>query len=296
VANADALRVVKPLLGPATFHNRLNIGCWAWELSRFPGEWRDRFQGLREVWVLSAFMQQAIGAVAPVPVVTIGSPVVPYPPTGLTRADLGLPADQRVFLFAFDMLSVPERKNPLDCIAAYRMAFAPRFDGVQLVIKANHLAQFPDWQARLRDEVASARGILIEDTLERRAVNALYEQADVYVSLHRSEGFGLTLAESMRLGKPVIATDYSANRDYLNESNGFPVRYTLVELERDYGPYRAGNVWAQPDIAHAAALMRQAAGDPEEARRRGLRAAADMERLYSPRAVARRMIERLRAG
>jgi glycosyltransferase involved in cell wall biosynthesis len=100
----------------------------------------------------------------------------------------------------------------------------------------------------------------------------------------------------MRLGKPVIATDYSANRDYLNESNGFPVRYTLVELERDYGPYRAGNVWAQPDLAHAAALMRQAADDPEEGRRRGLRAAADMERLYSPRAVARRMIERLRAG
>jgi glycosyltransferase involved in cell wall biosynthesis len=117
--------------------------------------------------------------------------------------------------------------------------------------------------------------------------------ADAYVSLHRSEGFGLSQAESMRLGKPVIATDYSGNRDFLNENNGFPVRYTLVELDRDYGPYRSGNVWAQPDIDHAAAQMRFVWEHPEECRQRGQRAIQDIERLYGAQAIAERIIQRV---
>ncbi|MCS7060235.1 MAG: glycosyltransferase [Anaerolineae bacterium] len=160
-------------------------------------------------------------------------------------------------------------------------------------MRANHLHRFPEWQERLRRAVASVKGTLIEETLDRPHVNALYHLADAYVSLHRSEGFGLTIAEAMRVGKPVIATDYSGPRDFLNQSNGYPVRYRLVELEQDYGPYQAGNVWAEPEVAHAALLTRQVLGNAAERSAKGQRAALDIERLYGSQAIARRIASRL---
>ena len=291
--NADGMVRARQTLGPEWLAGRANIGYWFWEIGRFPTQWLDRFADLSEVWVGCAFAQVAVGAVSPVPVVNMGAPVVLRAPSDVTRRELGVPEDKFVFLFAFDMLSVPERKNPLDCVAAYRRAFEPRFEDTCLVLKANHLARFPEWRDRLREDMASVHGILIEETLDRSQVNALLGHADTYVSLHRSEGFGLTLAESMRMGKPVIATDYSANRDYLNNTNGYPVQYTLVELERDYGPYQAGNVWAQPDIDHAAELMRRVLTNPEECVRKGRRAAQDIERDYGAEAFADRVAQRL---
>jgi hypothetical protein len=291
--NADALPTVKELLGVDLFRQKYNIGFWFWEIATFPDAWRDRFNDLQEVWVGSAFVQEAVSAVCPLPVVKIGVPIVLPIPSSLTRHDLGLPEDKFTFLYAFDMLSIPERKNPLDCIAAYRQAFAPQFNDTHLVLKVNNLHYFADWQAKLCDEVRSVQGTLIETTLDRPHLTALFQRADAYVSLHRSEGFGLTIAEAMRMGKPVIATDYSGNRDFLNQGNGFPVRYTLTELERDYGPYRAGNVWAQPDVEHAAHLMRHIRNDEQDRVARAQQAALDIEALYGPRAMAERMTHRL---
>jgi len=124
-------------------------------------------------------------------------------------------------------------------------------------------------------------------------LNALYQMADAYVSLHRSEGFGITIAETMRMGKPVIATDYAGPRDFLNQNNGYPVRYSLVTLERDYGPYQAGNVWADPDLEHAAWLMRYVLDNPQDARLRAQQAVQDIEQRYGSRAMAERIIQRL---
>ncbi|MFN3706220.1 MAG: glycosyltransferase [Thermoflexales bacterium] len=291
--NADSWEIVKRLVGPAVLKGRRNIGYWAWETSCFPSEWHDRFQNLDEIWVGSAFVQRTVGAVSPIPVIVMGAPVVLRDLSLLTRADLNLPENKFLFLYAFDMLSIPERKNPLGVVEAYRLAFEPHFKDTHLVLKANHLHRFPEWQQRLREAIASVNGTLIEETLDREHVNALYGLADAYVSLHRSEGFGLTVAEAMRMGKPVIATDYGGPHDFLNQSNGYPVRYRLVELERDYGPYRAGNVWADPDVEHAAELMQRVFSQPEERARKAEQAAQDIERCYGATAIADRVISRL---
>lgn len=294
--NADSWLLTRHQLGTAVLRGRRNIAYWAWELPRLPEIWRDRFVDLHEIWVGSAFVQQAVAPLSPIPVLVMGAPIVLREASPLTRADLGLPEERFTFLYAFDMLSIPERKNPLAVVEAYRLAFEPHFEGVHLVLKANHLHRFPEWQARLRAAVHEVNGTLIEETLDRPHVNALFRLADAYVSLHRSEGFGLTVAETMRMGKPVIATDFGGVRDYLNQSNGYPVRCRLVELERDYGPYQAGNVWADPDIEHAAELMRWVLNHPEDRARKGQQAAQDIEQRYGAQIFGQRIIERLRMG
>lgn len=291
--NADGWASVRQLLGARVLEQHRNIGFWFWEIASFPSEWIDRFEGLNEIWVGSMFVQETIGAISPIPVVKMGVPIVLRSPSTLSRHDLRLPEDKFVFLYAFDMLSIPERKNPLAVVEAYRLAFEPHFRDTHLILKANHLHRFPEWQERLRQAVASVKGTLIEETLDREHLNALYQLIDAYVSLHRSEGFGLTIAETMRMGKPVIATDYSGPRDFLNQSNGYPVRYRLIELDRDYGPYQAGNVWADPDTEHAAELMRWVIEHPEDRARKAQQAAQDIERLYGAAAIADRIIRRL---
>jgi glycosyltransferase involved in cell wall biosynthesis len=155
------------------------------------------------------------------------------------------------------------------------------------------LDHFPEYREPLEQAMASVSGMLIDGYLDRSELDGLFSECDAYVSLHRSEGFGMTIAEAMSLGKPVIATAYSGNTDFMNVTNSYPVEYHLVELEQDHGPYRKGNWWADPDLDHAAAQMRRVFENRDEAVRKGARAAADIKRWYGSEAMARRMIERL---
>lgn len=292
--NADQLPVVRGDLGADFFAGKYNIGYWHWELEHFPAQWRDRFQYLDEIWVGSKFVQSALAQISPIPVLTMGIPVNRRPDSGLTRAHLGLPEDKFIFLFVFDMLSYIERKNPYGVIEAYRRAFGPAFNDTILVIKVTKLDKFPEDRARLAQAVASVSGILLDGYLDRPEVDSLFRHCDAYVSLHRSEGFGLTIAEAMACGKPVIATDYSGNTDFMNVNNSYPVAYRIVELKQDYGPYPKGSVWAEPDLDHAAALLRHVFEHPDEAQRIGARAAADIELYYNSSTIARKVIERIR--
>jgi hypothetical protein len=170
-----------------------------------------------------------------------------------------------------------------------------------LVIKAQKLP------ARLREALSTALaevgGLLIDRSLPRQAMYDLLAQADCYVSLHRAEGFGLGMAEAMALGKPVIATDYSANTDFMTAANSYPVRYSLRALAADdlrYEPeaakaYQPGQTFAEPDIDHAAALMRQVYDDQSAARARGAQAAADIAAHCGPRAVVEKVVARVTA-
>lgn len=291
--NADQVPVVYNQLGPEFFAGKYNVGFWFWELARFPEQWLDRFNYFNEIWVGTSFAQTTLAHVSPIPVINVRMPIEKYPDPAITRQSLGLPEDRFLFLFVFDMLSIIERKNPFGLIEAYRRAFEPCFKDTTLVIKVTKLDEFPQYQKPLREAIASVSGILLGGYLDRRDLDGLFNVCDAYVSLHRSEGFGLTMAEAMCLGKPVIATAYSANMDFMTVANSYPVEYRLVELERDYGPYRKGEVWADPDIDHAAALMRRVFENRDEAAQKGARAAADMRRLYSPEAVAQRIIQRL---
>jgi glycosyltransferase involved in cell wall biosynthesis len=291
--NADQMDTVYSELGPEIFAERYNIAYWAWELDQFPEQWFDRFRYLDEIWVGSRFVQNTLAQVAPIPVVIMGVGMEKSPDPNVTRSVLGLPEDKFLFLSMFDMLSVIERKNPFGAVAAYRRAFEHDFQDTALVIKVANLDRFPQYREPLEQAVTSVSGILVDGYLDRSELDGLFNVCDAYVSLHRSEGFGMTIAEAMVLGKPAIATDYSGNTDFMNVANSYPVEYRLVELEQDYGPYRRGNAWADPDLDHAATQMRRVFENRDEAIRKGARAAADMKRWYGSEAIARKIIERL---
>ena len=291
--NADQMTNVYQELGPSFFRGKYNIACWFWELERFPEAWMDRFSILDEIWVGSRFVQNTLAHVAPIPVVIMGVGIDLRSVLEITRADLGLAENRLVYLCVFDMLSVVQRKNPYGVIEAYRRAFGPDFGQTQLVIKVTKLEDYPEHRTRLQAAVSAVGGLLIDGYLDRVKLDALFASCDVYVSLHRSEGFGMTIAEAMCLGKPVIATDYGGNTDFMTVANSYPVAYSLVDLKQSYPPYEKGQFWAEPDLGHAAVQMREIFENYDEAKQKGRRAANDIQRLYGRQSMARRVIQRL---
>jgi glycosyltransferase involved in cell wall biosynthesis len=183
-----------------------------------------------------------------------------------------------------------ERKNPLGLIAAFRKAFGST-DDATLLIKSSRVND--EGLAMMKDAADGASVSVIDTVVTREEVNALYRACDCYVSLHRSEGFGLTIAEAMVVAKPVIATGFSGNMDFMTTQNSYPVRYNMKAIERDHPPYRKGWQWADPDLDHAAELMRHVFEDREEASGRGWRAREDILRLLHPDVVGQRMKDRL---
>jgi glycosyltransferase involved in cell wall biosynthesis len=284
--NADMTYAVQEHIPQHAYQSHYNIALWSWELAEFPQEWAARCAVYDEIWTPSTFISDGVKAITTLPVHTIPNTINIQADPTLTRDKLNLPEDAFIVYFAFDALSVFERKNPLAIVAAFRKAFTDA-DNAKLVIKANNLHRHPKEAHQLKQALALVNGILIDTYLSRREVNALYAQCDVYLSLHRSEGYGLTLAEAMTLGKPVIATGYSGNLDFMNQNNSYIVPYTLIELERDYAIYKAGNHWADPDIEAAAAYLRQVYDNPQDAALVGQRAAAYMRTHHSQEAVGR---------
>lgn len=292
-ANADMVPIVSGQLGREFFAGRYTIGFWAWEVSSFPEQFAGAFQHVDEVWVGSEHVREAVSALATVPVLAIPQP------TSLTaaaeRADAppGLPEGFR-FLFAFDYLSVFERKNPIATVEAFTRAFPPG-SGAVLIIKSLNHHHDPAAHERMRASAAAHPDIhLIEERMTHADRDGLLNAADCYVSLHRAEGFGYTLAESMWLGKPVIATGYSGNVDFMTADNSYLVDHRLVPIGPGSEPYPADGRWAEPDVDHAARLMREVFDRPEGAARRGQRAAADIRASHSPVVAGAAMVRRLR--
>lgn len=293
--NADMTRLVHEQIAPSLYQRRYNIGCWVWEMAHFPERWQQAFDVYDEIWVPSTFVQMAVAAHSLKPVVLMPVSIERLLPENISRATLGLPEDRYVFLFMFDMFSVIERKNPWAIIRAFEEAFseAERRNKVTLVVKVNNLDAVPGEASRLRQEMSRVNGHLIDSYFDRLQTNGLLSMCDAYVSLHRSEGYGFTLAEAMYFGKPAIATAYSGNMDFMTVDNSYLVPYRLVELERDYPPYDAGGVWADPDVHAAANLLRRVYEHPDEASEYGQRAAAFIRQYYHPAAVGRTMVSRL---
>ena len=273
------------------------IGYWAWELAKFPEEWRSSFEFVEEVWVASRFAYEAIAPAATKPVFLMPPAVaIPVPERGLKRADFGLPDDKFVFNYSFDFRSYSSRKNPFAAIAAFGRAF-PRGDApVCLVLKTIG----SDWKPEDRDALAErirgdSRIIVIDQELARARAIALLALSDCFVSLHRSEGFGRGPAEAMLLGKPVIATDYSGTRDFATAETALLVGCELVRVEEDEYPGAHGQVWAAADIDEAAAAMRSIADDRTLAERLGRAGRARIRELYDPEFVGARYLERFAA-
>lgn len=282
--------------GPSFFAGRHTIGLWWWEVDVFPDFMRAGFDHVDEVWVGTEHIARALRPVAgDVPVHVVHVPVVRPAPTTLRREQLGLPTEGPLFVTTFGYYSSVVRKNPMGVIEAFSRAFAPG-EGPTLVVKCIDHEAHPEEHARL-EALARARPdvLLLPGYVDEAEMAALLQHADAVVSLHRAEGFGFTPAEAMALGKPVIATRYSGNLDYMDDDNSFLVDCEIVTIGAHGGPYPAEGHWAEPDLDHAAELMRRVASDPAEARARGARAAADMAAGYGARPAGETMRRRLAA-
>lgn len=293
--NADGLPALVDDVGSGFLADRYSIGLWWWETSSFPDRDIPSFSLLDEIWVGSAFVAEAVGAVSPIPVVYVPVAIEVPDADPFAAGERGWP-DAFTYLFSFDYSSVLERKNPLGLIQAYRQAFDPA-DGAALVLKSINEGFDPEGRRRVRAAAAGRPDIhLMEGYLDPGDNNRLVTSCDCYVSLHRSEGFGLTIAEAMYKAKPVIATGYSGNMTFMNGENSFPVEYTPTRIGDNAHPYPAGGEWAEPDLGHATRLMREVFEDRARAAARGARAASDIRRHHAPRTVgevARARLERV---
>ncbi len=252
------------VLGKQAVKGKRVIAVWNWELPLLPKDWHRGFACCHEIWVGAEFVAEACRAAPGCPPVrVVPYPILPRPePAAMGRADFGLPEDAFVTLTVFDATSSLARKNPLGAIEAHRRAFGDRPDRI-LIIKTHATADAgPAW-AQVAEAAARPNIRIMEDHLPRAGLWALMATADCILSLHRSEGYGFAIAEAMALGRPVVATNWSGNVDFMRGPGAFPVPYTLVPTHDPQEIYDLpGARWAEPDIGAAASLLQHLAENP----------------------------------
>jgi len=276
--NADQLVVARNRFGHEFFENRYVIGQWFWELETAPPWYEPAWPIVDELWAPTRFIETLLKKAAPgdVTIRHIPLPIkVPRIDVDFTRPQLNLDG-RYMFLFVFDLMSIMKRKNPLGLISAYTNAFK-QSDGAQLVIKTMNGDKRSEDLQQLLDASASRSDItVIDKVFSSVQTSSLISLSDCYVSLHRSEGLGLTLSEAMSLGKPVIATNYSGNTDFMTDQNSYLLPWTRVLVGDDAGGYNSASTWAEPDEASAISAMRYVYENQQEARFRGARAQEDV--------------------
>ena len=274
------------------------IGFWNWELPEWPEQWCASFDYVDEVWAPSSFCQEAIARKSPVPVVKMPYCIDPdnmQTDLKVTRDRFSLPKDRFIFLYMFDIRSFIERKNPLGVIEAFKTAFPPSHKGVHLIIKLNNSYARSSSLKLIQESIGNNPNItILNEALDRKSLNTLISLADCYVSLHRSEGFGFPIAEAMYLKKPVIATQWSGNVDFMNNKNSFLVGYRLIEIKEDIGPYQKGQIWAEPDLLEAACHMTRVYEDGKLGAAVGEQAHQYIATHLSPGRVGKLYTERLK--
>jgi glycosyltransferase involved in cell wall biosynthesis/uncharacterized protein Usg len=293
--NADQVTNILQEFGVDWLKNRYNIGTWYWELPNFPEEFWDAFAPFDEIWVTSSYCAEAIARVSPIPVVKMTYPFTVPTEGKANRQRFGIPEEAFAFVFSFDYHSFIERKNPMAVIQAFRQAFgdSPNQKEAVLVLKSVEGEHHPEKEMMIRECAKGLPVIFVSEHLKRSELGDLFASCDALVSLHRSEGLGLGMAEAMYLGKPVIATAYSGNMDFMDVNTALLVRYKLVELQEDYGPYKKGNYWADPDIDHAAEQMRRLVDDRAFAKQLGCTAREHIHTNHNLEASARDIKARL---
>ena len=303
--NADQIGLAREKLGPSFFRDHYNIGYWEWELSNFPDEWLQAIDLMDEIWAPSKFVAEAVSKKTSKPVIwmplAIEFPTAPGSHTpASSRAKFKLPENDFLFLFPFDFSSFSTRKNYRACIDAFRRAFAdsgPVVGGPNagLVLKTIcHAHQRREFWDFLRSVGDDQRIYVIDRVLRNQEMRELISSCDSLVSLHRSEGFGLGIAEAMYLGKPVIVTNYSGNRDFTCSGNSCLVDYKLVPVKPGEYTFPEGQVWADPDIGQAAAYMRRLVEEIEYGNQLGRAAAKSIRRQLNPKIIGARYAKRLK--
>ena len=298
IAVTGAVQPFDALFAGCGLHPRdgiYRIASWAWELEDIEPAVLDTAKMAREFWTLSEFGAIALRKIVHDRAVIAMPPSVTLPAFApQPRSHFGLPDDAAIFLATFDLSSIIERKNPLGTIEAFRRAFGTGSDAY-LVLKVNRAESFPAEFGKICEAIAGLNGTILAGVWPKEELLALMACCDAAVSLHRSEGFGYTVAEAMLLGKPAIATDYSATAEFLNAEVGLPVNWTRATIPTDAGPYRRGWTWAEPDVDQAAERMRWVRDHRDDARTLGERARIVAEERFAVAKLAARMAERLNA-
>ena len=295
VAPDEATRA-RRIIGGRHTKNSHNILSTFWELPRAPETWRAALEFFDELWTPNNFVAESFRPIFSKTISVIPPCVNLETNLRTNRKQFNLDPTKFYFLFSFDLNSYPERKNPLAVAKAFEIAFGSARDDVGLIFKINGSADlFPKILSEL-EVIAKgdARITIFHGEWPRTDVLALLASIDCYVSLHRSEGFGLGMAESMHLGKPVIATAFSGNADFLTAKTGFPIPFIMRSVEEGEYPFHAGNLWAEPDINIAAETMQLVASRANEVRDKALQGQAYIRQHYGPKTVGGLVAARLR--
>jgi glycosyltransferase involved in cell wall biosynthesis len=280
---------------PRAFKNgQYNIGYWFFELPKLPDDWRVGFRGLDEIWVASQFVYDTIRSATDIPVYLIPTPVSVNQPIHVDRSRFNIPKNCFCILSVFDLNSHYLRKNPEAVIVAFKMA-EQQVPNMHLVIKVNNADRNLASIELIRNSIEGLDNVtLILELLSREELTALQACSDVFVSLHRSEGLGLNLLECMLLEKPVIATNWSANTDYMTQENSCPVGFELVKVQETFGPYEKGQIWADPNITEASRYLVALSKNPDLRHKIGRRGRETVLAKYSPDICRKAMEDRLR--
>ncbi len=279
MAQPTVWNVVYGGLPKEIFDGHVNIGFWLWETPEIPKEWVPLCSWYDEIWTPSAFVTDAVRKVSERNVRTLRFGLNPVNEKKISESDkaqirerFGIPGDALVHIIMFDGRSGFERKNPEGAIKAYTAAYPEERENVWLVVKAKcaDRKQMKLLKSLLKDY---KNVVWIEELLSRRDTDALIASSDILISLHRAEGFGLPIAEAMQMGCVAVATDYSSTTEFVSEDAAVAVPYTPVRISHDVSVYRKGTLWAEPDIAAAAAAIRRLGDDPDYRRRLSERAA-----------------------
>jgi glycosyltransferase involved in cell wall biosynthesis len=270
-------------LGAGMTRNVYRVGYWAWSLPVIPSLWARHLRHFHEIWVPTSFVADAIKSRVPpnrpIDVRIVPLPVPPMPDVRPNRAAFGLPESACVVLTMFDMRSSMARKNPLGASAAFRQACGddPR---ACLLIKVSHPEIATDQFARLRRAAGCSNVRILTEILDDEKSYSLTACADIIRSLHRAEGFGLVMAEAMRLGKAIVATNWSGNIDFMTKDTAALVDYDIVDVDDPQGNYR-GQKWADARITHAAALLKGLVDDRSRRAMMGARARELADECFS---------------
>lgn len=260
--NASEFTIAFINMGKQVWDHRYNIAYWLWELEEFPEEWLGCIDLVDEIWTPADFITNTLKKYTDKPVVTLPYCVEAPVSEEFDRAFFNLPKDIFLFLMMFDSGSIMERKNPDSVFAAYREAFGLDNDRVGIVVKINEYSQKDI--TYINKALEGYKNVyILSDTLTKVQVNSLIKAVDVFVSLHRAEGFGLVLAEAMIVGTPTIATNWSANTEFACDAAACMVDYKIIEIDRDIPPYKKGYHWADADIGQAAGFMKRLYEDEE---------------------------------
>ncbi|WP_339085233.1 glycosyltransferase [Hyphomicrobium sp. ghe19] len=244
---------------PDWFHDAYRIGLWVWELDQFPGDWKFALDIVHEIWTPSSFSANALRRGTELPIRVVPHAVDRPEVSPLSRAEFGVRGDQFLGLAIMDLAACPDRKNPLAHVRAWSLAFGNDMS-CHLLMKVRFKKNTTFARRELLREIGKARNItLVEQVFSDRDMAAFQRMADVYLSLHRAEGYGLNIHEMLELGVPTLATAWSGNMDYMGRyPHSVPVPYELVPYkDRTFAYQGADLAWAEPDIKFSARALRE---------------------------------------